>query len=214
MKPNTKIFFVLLFNLLYLMPALLLASSRANYEFVLYSGVVITVALIVMRFYLRYQISVSLLWLLSLWGFLHMAGGLMAVPPGWATGGESKVLYNLWLIEGKFKFDQLVHAYGFGVSTWLIWQVLQKTLAEKFNRAYQEICPTAGLLFLCMIGSMGLGAINEIVEFLATVFVPETNVGGYVNTALDLVANCVGAFITAAAIYFYDKRKKQVPLEE
>jgi hypothetical protein len=45
---------------------------------------------------------------------------------------------------------------------------------------------------------MGLGAINEIIEFVATVVVPETGVGGYVNNALDLCWNGVGATIAAA----------------
>lgn len=39
----------------------------------------------------------------------------------------------------------------------------------------------------------GFGAINEIVEFLAVVALPETGVGGYANTLLDLVFNFVGA---------------------
>lgn len=36
-------------------------------------------------------------------------------------------------------------------------------------------------------------SMNEIVEFSATVLVPDTNVGGYENTAIDLVANLLGA---------------------
>ena len=207
MKISPKILLVFLFNAIYLGTAILSAVSRANYEFVLYIGIVIIALLIVTRFYVRFGLSTALLWLLSFWGFLHMTGGLVQVPMHWPTGGESKVLYNLWLIQGKFKFDQCVHAYGFGTATWLIWQVLQRTLAGKFNRSFTDIRPTGGLLFLCMIGSMGLGAINEIVEFLAMVLVPETNVGGYVNTALDLVANLVGAFIAAGLIYFFTQEK-------
>ena len=46
----------------------------------------------------------------------------------------------------------------------------------------------------------GLGALNEIIEFIVTVFVPENNVGGYVNTALDLVFNLIGAVIAAVWI--------------
>jgi uncharacterized membrane protein YjdF len=214
MKINPKIVFVLLFNIIYLALAMSSAVSRANYEFILYIGVVIIAILIVIQFYLRYGLSVALLWLLSFWGFLHMTGGLVHVPSHWPTGGESKVLYNLWLIEGKLKFDQLVHAYGFGTTTWLIWQVLQRTLARKFNQAIVDIRPTGGLLFLCAIGSMGLGALNEIVEFLAMILVPETNVGGYVNTALDLVANFAGALIAAILIFFLHRRKKQVLLED
>jgi uncharacterized membrane protein YjdF len=207
MKINPKILFILLFNLLYLVPAVLSAASHANYEFILYIGVVVIAMLVIMRFYVRYGLSIALLWFLSFWGFLHMTGGLVSVPLSWSTAGESKVLYNLWLIEEKFKFDQFVHAYGFGTTTWLIWQVLSRTLAGKFNRALTDIRPTCGLLFLCAIGSMGLGALNEIVEFLAMVLVPETNVGGYLNTALDLVSNLAGAVIAAVLIYFLHKRK-------
>ena len=39
---------------------------------------------------------------------------------------------------------------------------------------------------------MGLGAINEIIEFSAVLLLPDTNVGGF-NTALDLVVNALGA---------------------
>lgn len=207
MKIDAKILCVLLFNAVYILFAMLSAISHTNYEFILYMGVVIAAVLIIIRFYVRYGLSIALLWLLSFWGFLHMAGGLVSVPLHWPTGEASKALYNLWLIEGKLKFDQFVHAYGFGTTTWLIWQVLQRTLAEKFNRSLHDIRPTGGLLFLCAIGSMGLGALNEIVEFLAMVIVPETNVGGYVNTALDLVANLTGAFMTALLIYAYGKIK-------
>jgi hypothetical protein len=47
---------------------------------------------------------------------------------------------------------------------------------------------------------MGLGAMNELVEFAATLLVPETNVGGYFNTGWDLVSNLVGVVIAAVLI--------------
>lgn len=34
----------------------------------------------------------------------------------------------LWLWPGRLKFDQLVHAFGFGVTTWLFWQGLAAAL--------------------------------------------------------------------------------------
>jgi hypothetical protein len=42
---------------------------------------------------------------------------------------------------------------------------------------------------------MGLGAVNEIIEFVAVLSVPDTNVGGYLNTALDLIFNALGAIV-------------------
>jgi hypothetical protein len=50
---------------------------------------------------------------------------------------------------------------------------------------------------------MGFGAANEVVEFLATRVLPETNVGGYENTGWDLVANTVGSLAAAVLIYAF-----------
>jgi hypothetical protein len=49
---------------------------------------------------------------------------------------------------------------------------------------------------------MGFGALNEVVEFIATRFM-ETNVGDYENTGWDLVANLAGAAIAAVGIRLY-----------
>ena len=42
--------------------------------------------------------------------------------------------------------------------------------------------------------------INELLEFIATVLVPETGVGGYVNTSLDLVSDLIGAILAMVII--------------
>ncbi|MEC9373674.1 MAG: hypothetical protein VYC34_07510, partial [Planctomycetota bacterium] len=47
---------------------------------------------------------------------------------------------------------------------------------------------------------MGLGATNEVIEYAATLLVPETNVGGYVNTARDMVWNMIGSALAAALV--------------
>ena len=105
---NLRVLIVLLFNLSYLMLAVLSATFDANYEFIFYIGVVIVVILIVVYFHRRYGLSLALLWLMSFWGFWHMAGGLVDVPSHWPVDGESHTLYNLWLMEGRLKFDQAV----------------------------------------------------------------------------------------------------------
>jgi hypothetical protein len=60
--------------------------------------------------------------------------------------------------------------------------------------------PTFGLLTLCVAAGMGFGAVNEVVEFAATLMLPGTNVGGYENTGWDLVANLVGCLAAATMI--------------
>jgi hypothetical protein len=46
---------------------------------------------------------------------------------------------------------------------------------------------------------IGLGAMNKVVEFIATFFLG-TNVGGYRDTGFDLVYNTVGAVLAACVI--------------
>jgi hypothetical protein len=60
--------------------------------------------------------------------------------------------------------------------------------------------PTFGLLVLAAAAGLGFGALNEVIEFVATLTMPETNVGGYVNTGWDLVANTVGATVAVLLI--------------
>jgi hypothetical protein len=43
----------------------------------------------------------AVLWGLSVWGFVHMAGGLVIVPAGWPVEVDSRVLYSLWLIPNQ-----------------------------------------------------------------------------------------------------------------
>ena len=123
---------------------------------------------------------------LSLWGLMHMAGG--GVPM------NGSVLYNLPLIPiiqtpdyMILKYDQFVHAYGFGVTAWVLWHLLR--------RHFPQTEDTWTILVFPALGAMGLGAVNEIIEFIAVLSVPDTNVGGYINTALDLCFNALGAVL-------------------
>ena len=63
--------------------------------------------------------------------------------------------------------------------------------------------------FFAILASSGVGALNEIVEFGAVVFLGQTGVGGYYNTALDLVFNFVGAFVGGIlAVFRYGTKLK------
>ena len=93
------------------------------------------------------------------------------------------------------KFDQVVHAFGFAVATLVVFHLLRPYLGGKVN--WKIVYPIIAL------GGMGLGVINEIVEFIAVVVFPETGVGGYYNTALDLVFNTIGAVLATVFIHFY-----------
>lgn len=156
----------------------------ADQEFIGYLATMVILVGLVAWSHQLIRFPLTLLWALALWGLAHMAGGSLRV---WDT-----VLYNLVLTpiagDGELrilKYDQLVHFYGFAVTAWMLWFILQKR-APQLRR-------TLAVYTFPALASMGFGAVNEIVEFSAVMLVPHTNVGGYYNTALDLVFNALGA---------------------
>ena len=186
----------------YLLGSAIAAVLRGNTEFLLYVGVMLILVGAVWMVHRRVNLMAGTLWCLSAWGLLHMIGGLITVPPSWPTNGESGVLYTLWLIPGRLKYDHVVHAFGFGTTTWVCWQGLSAIIRNQGQR----IEPTLGLITLSIAAGLGFGALNEVVEFFVTLTVPESNVGGYINTGWDLVANLVGACLAAALIVLFHRR--------
>jgi uncharacterized membrane protein YjdF len=184
-EKRTSLVPVAVFTAAYLALATPFALANHNTEFLFYIGVVVLLAVVVVLVHRKANFSNATLLLLSAWGLLHMLGGLLRVPADMTDNG-SGVLYSLWLVKDWLKFDNVVHAYGFGVATWATWECLRNTTGLK---------PTTGVLALCWLAGMGLGSLNEIVEFAATLMIPGTNVGGYVNTGWDLVANMVGSLV-------------------
>lgn len=184
-----------IFSCAYTILAAVVTTRTSNSEFLLYIAVMVGLLGLVAWIHARVRFTTAVLWCLSLWGLLHMAGGLVPVPGSWPIEGDIRVLYSWWIIPDRLKYDQVVHAYGFGVTTWVCWQGLRASL-----RRFGPVAPTAGLLTICAAAGMGFGAANEIVEFIATLTVPETNVGGYVNTGWDLVSNFVGSAVAAVWI--------------
>ena len=182
---------VLVFTALYVLAAIPAALRSGNDEFVFYILVMFVLGGLVWLVHRRVGLTTLTLWGLSLWGLAHMAGGL------WTVTEEIGVLYNYRPFAAGPKYDQVVHAYGFALSTWVCWQALKPALADPR--------PTPGLLFLSALGGMGLGATNEIVEFVAVLLIPDTNVGGYLNTGWDLVSNGVGAAVAAVLILLFDR---------
>ena len=194
MQPQ-RVWPVAAFTALYLLIATVGALAIGNREFLFYIVVMVLLIGAVWLVHRQVTLTTGALWALSVWGLAHMAGGLVAVPDSWPINGDIRVLYSLWLIPGRLKYDQVVHAYGFGVATWVCWQGMRAAIRARGGDAV----PTFGLMVLAATAGMGLGALNEVVEFAATLLVPETNVGGYLNTGWDLVANTTGA-VTAALL--------------
>lgn len=187
---------LLLFNGVVFAAAVAGLVATRNGEFVFYLAVLIILAAILWTAHRRVGFSAVSLWCLSIWAAAHLAGGLMNVPESWPTNGGSRVLYSLWLIPGWLKYDHIVHAFGFGVTTLVCHEGLLATAGTERNTRTAR-----SLILFAVLASLGLGAMNEVVEFAATLLVPETNVGGYINTGWDLVANLVGATVMSAVLW-------------
>ena len=192
---------VAVFTAVYIVTASWFALQRGNSEFMLYIGVMLLLIPAVVWVHSRVLLNDAVLWGLSIWGFVHMAGGLVPVPEAWPIEGNTRVLYSWWIVPDRLKYDHVVHAYGFGLATWVCWQGMRAAIWRHGNGAV----PSFGLMVLAASAGMGLGSLNELVEFAATLLVPETNVGGYLNTGWDLVANMCGAVTAATLIWMYDR---------
>jgi putative membrane protein len=161
-----------------------------NYEFLWYVAVLLFFFFLIGLTLQKTRFPPWLLWMLSLWGLLHMAGGGVVI--------DGKVLYTFEIVHlfgagdaYVLKFDQAVHFYGFFTTTFV---------AHHLLKPYCSRPDATMVLFLAAVASMGFGALNELVEFLAVVVAPKTGVGGYYNTALDLVFNGLGATLAFAIL--------------
>ena len=201
---RNQVWLIFGFTLLYLVASALTAAALGNREFIFYIAVMLVIIATLFLIHRRVGFSAGLLAGLSGWGLLHMAGGLVPIPPAWHEGLEQGVLYNWWIIPQRLKYDQVVHAYGFGLTTWLCWQALSVAAVPR-STGRPPLVPTPGLMVLCAAGGMGFGALNEVIEFAATQLLPSTNVGGYVNTGWDLVFNLLGSAAAATLIYGFGR---------
>lgn len=156
----------------------------------------------------RHPLSTALVWCFSVWGLAHMAGGLLPIPGAWSREGAHAVLYSWWIVPGYLKYDEVVHAYGFGITTWLCWHLFRSVLRSPDGTS---VPPSFLILMLCVAGGMGFGALNEVVEFFATRLLPDTNVGDYENIGWDLVANLAGSLVAAAVIRRFEKKRLRSP---
>jgi len=205
-----------------------LALGRGNVEFLIYAAAMLGFIALVLGLDVRVGFSRATLWLLTVWGGLHMAGGTVQIPASlaldWAAeNGETgrTVLYNLRPVGWVPKYDQWTHAFGFFSATVASWEALVAAIRRepaeprpKLPRllpagdggAFPHPAPVSILAAAALIGG-GLGAANELVEFVVTLVVEDHNVGGYVNTGWDIVSNTVGTVLATAALRMLARRR-------
>jgi hypothetical protein len=172
----------------------LVCLFSGNYEFLVYAAALVVLIVLIHKTDPVFDYESLALWSFVAWVIMHLAGGFLKV-------GDS-VLYDLVLIPivgepySVLKFDQFVHAFCYFFFSLLVYSVVEKVVAKNANKLAVSI--------LVVLAAIGIGSINEIIEFTTTIFW-DTGVGGYVNNSIDLVANLIGAVI---GVWTYPKLKK------
>ena len=157
-----------------------------------YVVLILGLVVLVCRLERRFGLGAGVLWGLAIWGCAHLAGGVIPI-----EGEGDRTLYNAVLGLDLIRFDRLVHAFGFGFATLVCGKVLRHWLPE------QRVA--FGPAVIIVLAGLGVGALNEIVEFFATLVLADTNVGGYVNTGWDLVFDLLGGM--AATVWLVNSEQ-------
>ncbi len=116
---------------------------------------------------------------------VHLAGGLVQV-------GDD-VLYNTSPGPELLRYDHFGHALGIFVGALLVWEVVVRDVFAATGRG--------SLVAVTMLAALGLGAVNEAVEFVATLAHGGSHAGGYRNTGWDLVTNTLAGLLAAVVIH-------------
>lgn len=183
-----------------LLAGFVVAFTYWNYEFIYYGITLAVIGAGVMWVDRRSQLPLPVLWGLFLWLVLHLAGGIVPVPEAWIDEGmTNKTLYNVRPVAWLPRYDQCVHAFGFFVSSLAAWRAI-------YVGSGRTLKPTFGPRVGAGLMGMGLGGMNEVIEFIGTRIMPETNVGDFVNTGWDLVSNMTGCVIAMLTIRVFHRR--------
>jgi len=137
----------------------------------------------------RVQFPAWMLWLLSIWGLMHVLGGAVRIDDHVLFAHR---IYPFIDLGGEFyilKYDQLVHGYLYGLVALMAYHTIQR---------YFVITRDGKMLALiAVLVSVGISGLNEIMEFFISLGM-ENGVGGYDNTMLDMCFNLAGATIATS----------------
>ena len=183
MKKNLKLptFFVYSFLII----LLIYFAINQNYEFSIYgiaTGLLYYLLLVLDK---KYNFPTYSIWLFAIWAILHMLGG-----SAYISGTRLYDIILIPIIDDPFfilKYDQFVHAFCYVAFSILIYYILKSHFKPNKERV---------LVIFTILAASGVGLLNEVLEFGMVIFAGAADaVGGYYNTALDLVFNVIGAII-------------------
>jgi uncharacterized membrane protein YjdF len=193
MDEKTVVSVMFWFTVTYLTLFSIISSIEGNYEFLYYTCVIAVFMFVILFYYHQLHLTKTIIFSLTLLGVLHIAGGNIHI--------AGTRLYDIWLITGIFKYDNLVHAFGIAIATLVAYNILLPKMEN--STKYR---PFAFSLMLVLI-AMGIGALNEVVEFFAVIFLGAAKgVGDYFNNTVDLVYNLLGSTLVSVFLYYHHKK--------
>jgi putative membrane protein len=157
--------------------------ARGNREFLLYAATLSVLIALVQRSDRVLAYAAGVKWCFLFWLVLHMCGGYVHV-------GATR-LYDLILLPlagapyHVLRYDQFVHAFCYFMIGGLLSGLVAHMASPRASPWLQRL--------VVLLAALGVGAINEIIEFSAVACFGTDGVGDYFNNALDNVFNALGA---------------------
>ena len=179
-SPLVNIIILLGFTIYFLM--------RQNYEFLVYAATILVLIWFIAKTDKIFSYTSIAKIGFSLWLLLHLLGGSIYI--------KGTRLYDMILINvlGEpyyiFKYDQAIHLFCYFVMTIFIYSIVLYISRDKASKVVVTL--------ITALASLGLSAINEIIEFSTVAFFASDGVGTYHNNALDLVFNLTGIILAIA----------------
>ncbi len=184
---------ILIFTGLYTIAFAVFYIGQLNVDFIGYVGVIVFIFTLLYATLDKTRIPTYILAGLSLWGLMHMMGGSIQTADGVLYAWR---IYPVYDGGGEFfilKFDQVVHGYLYAVVGLLFLHLLR----EYFGNQHSQIL----VGFIAVMAALGVSGVNELIEFIAVLTVPDNGVGGYFNLMLDMVFNFAGAMLAVLGFY-------------
>jgi len=190
---------IIAFSSLYLIVGGIYFLRDLNHEFVIYVAVIVAIFALVFGTVRHTRFPNWMLWMLSVWGLMHVLGGSVSTPDGvlfayriypfMDHGGEMYIL----------KYDQVVHAYLYGLVALMSLHMLRAVMRT-----------TSGFVLTALAAvliSVGISSLNEIMEFIIAISLERNGVGGYENAMLDFVFNLSGAVVAILLYSIYGRKR-------
>jgi len=188
---------ILQFIFLYIIFFGWLSLIKDNTEFFYYSIVALLALVVLFFLHKRVRFPLLLLVSLALWGALHFIGGLVHI--------EGVVIYELtWFGLG---YDNYIHLVSSFIVTIIAYSLLEPGLNKKIKGRKIYLGILLGLI------GFGVAAVGEIVELAGVIFLGNAGVGDYLNNAIDLVFNGLGATLASILIVRHHHKKDLIKVK-